>query len=168
MLSTSHQPDGHGTLRALIPDRPPGRHQLAPARDDSAIADEIAALDLVRQAEASQVGSGTVERLELAVDDLATTLIDLHRDHASAAHLRTAAQLARETGHAEIAAWCLETQAWQVLTAGDLALGPALSGNSGDDKTRLRHCPNLAARKPSARTDRLGVPMTRVMRVAGP
>ena len=49
----------------------------------------------------------------------ATTLIDLHRDHAAAAHLRTAAQLARETGHAEIAAWCLETQAWQVLTAGD-------------------------------------------------
>jgi hypothetical protein len=33
--------------------------------------------------------------------------------------LRTAAQLARETGHAEIGAWCLETQAWQVLTAGD-------------------------------------------------
>jgi hypothetical protein len=27
--------------------------------------------------------------------------------------------LARETGHAEIAAWCLETQAWQALTAGD-------------------------------------------------
>lgn len=49
----------------------------------------------------------------------ATCLIDLHKDHAAAAHLRTAAQLARETGHAEIAAWCLETQAWQVLTAGD-------------------------------------------------
>ncbi len=49
----------------------------------------------------------------------ATSLIDLHKDHAAAAHLRTAAQLARETGHAEIAAWCLETQAWQVLTAGD-------------------------------------------------
>jgi hypothetical protein len=49
----------------------------------------------------------------------ATTLIDLHRDHAAAAHLRTAAQLAREAEHAEIAAWCLETQAWQVLTAGD-------------------------------------------------
>ena len=47
----------------------------------------------------------------------ATTLIDLHRDHAAAAHLRTAAQLARETGHSEITAWCLETQAWQVLTA---------------------------------------------------
>jgi transcriptional regulator with XRE-family HTH domain len=158
-----------GTLRGLAPDRPPSRHQLAPARDDSAIADEIAALDLVRQAEASQVGSGSVERLELAVDDLATaypstpsavlldrvrgylgyvtrlldakatlaehrrllvvggwlsllaatTLIDLHRDRAAAAHLRTAVQLARETEHAEIAAWCLETQAWQVLTAGD-------------------------------------------------
>jgi transcriptional regulator with XRE-family HTH domain len=157
-----------GTLRALAPDRPPGKHQLTPAWDDGAIADEIAALDLVRQAEASQVGSGTVERLELAVDDLATaypgtlsavlldrvlgylgyvtrlldakttlaehrrllvvggwlsllaatTLIDLHHDHAAAAHLRTAAQLARETGHAEIAAWCLETQAWQVLTEG--------------------------------------------------
>ena len=158
-----------GALRTLAPGRPPSRHELAPAGDDSAVADEIAALDLVRQAEASQVGSGTVEQLELAVDDLAmtypgtpaavlldrvrgylghvtrlldakttlaehrrllvvggwlsllaaTTLIDLHRDHAAAAHLRTAAQLARETGHAEIAAWCLETQAWQVLTAGD-------------------------------------------------
>jgi transcriptional regulator with XRE-family HTH domain len=61
-----------GSLRALAPDRPPGRPQLTPALDDSAVADEIAALDLVRQAEASQVGSGTVERLELAVDDLAT------------------------------------------------------------------------------------------------
>jgi hypothetical protein len=49
----------------------------------------------------------------------ATTLIDLHRDRAAAAHLRTAAQFAHETGHAEIAAWCLETQAWQVLTDGD-------------------------------------------------
>jgi transcriptional regulator with XRE-family HTH domain len=49
----------------------------------------------------------------------ATCLIDLHKDPAAAAHLRTAAQLARETGHAEIAAWCLETQAWQMLTAGD-------------------------------------------------
>jgi transcriptional regulator with XRE-family HTH domain len=61
-----------GSLRALAPDRSPGRRQLTPALDDSAIADEIAALDLVRQAKASQVGSGTVERLELAVDDLAT------------------------------------------------------------------------------------------------
>jgi transcriptional regulator with XRE-family HTH domain len=166
-----------GALRALTPDRAPGRHRLTPARDDGAIADEIAALDLIRQAEATQVGSGTVERLELAVDDLATaypstpsavlldrvrsylgyvsrlldakttlaehhrllvvggwmsllaatTLIDLHRDRAAAAHLRTAAQLARETGHTEIAAWCLETQAWQVLTAGDYRLAADIS-----------------------------------------
>jgi len=158
-----------GMLRALAPARPPSKHKLTPGRDDGAIADQIAALDLVRQAEASQVGGGTVERLELVVDDLATaypgtpsaalldrvcgylsyvtrlldakttlaehrrllvvggwlsllaatTLIDLHRDHSAAAHLRTAAQLARETEHAEIAAWCLETQAWQVLTAAD-------------------------------------------------
>jgi tetratricopeptide (TPR) repeat protein len=49
----------------------------------------------------------------------ATCLIDLHRRPAALAHLRTAAQIARETGHAEIAAWCLETRAWQVLTEGD-------------------------------------------------
>ena len=36
----------------------------------------------------------------------ATTPIDLHRDHAAAPeHLRTAAQFARETGRAGIAAW---------------------------------------------------------------
>jgi hypothetical protein len=46
-------------------------------------------------------------------------LIDLHRDHAAAAHLRTAGQLARGTGHAEITAWCLQTRAWQVLPQGD-------------------------------------------------
>jgi transcriptional regulator with XRE-family HTH domain len=158
-----------GSLRVLVPVHELRRPQPAAIWDDSAAADEIAALDLVRLAEASEVGTGTVERLELAVDELAiaypstplgelhgrvrhylsyvsrlldarmtlaehrrllvvggwlsllaaTTLIDLHRDHAAAAHLRTAAQLARESGHAEIGAWCLETQAWQVLTAGD-------------------------------------------------
>jgi tetratricopeptide (TPR) repeat protein len=49
----------------------------------------------------------------------ATCLIDLHRDRDALAHLRTGAQFAHETGHAEVAAWCLETRAWQVLTAGD-------------------------------------------------
>ncbi len=157
-----------GTLRALAPQPAPRRHEPAAAPDDSA-ADEIAALDLIRIAEATEVGTGILERLDLAVDELAiaypgtlpadlldrvrgylryvsrlldarmtlaehrrllvvggwlsllaaTTLIDLHREHAAAAHLHTAAQFARETGHAEIAAWCLETQAWQVLTAGD-------------------------------------------------
>ncbi len=161
--------DAAGTLRALAPEHAPRRRRAGAAWDDSAVDDEIAALDLGRLAEASEVGMATVERLELAVDDLATAypgtpsadllgrvraylgyvgrlldarttlaehrrllvtggwlsllaatcLIDLHRDHAASVHLRTAAQLARETGHAEIAAWCLETQAWQVLTAGD-------------------------------------------------
>jgi transcriptional regulator with XRE-family HTH domain len=49
----------------------------------------------------------------------ATCLIDLRHYPAASAHLRTAAQLARETGNAEIGAWCLETAAWQVLTDGD-------------------------------------------------
>jgi tetratricopeptide (TPR) repeat protein len=131
--------------------------------------DEIAALELARQAAATEVGTPTVEALELAVDDLAvayhgtapatlldrvrpyldytgrlisvkatlaehrrllisggwlsllaaTCLIDLHRDRAAAAHLRTATQLARETEHPEIAAWCLETRAWQLLINGN-------------------------------------------------
>ncbi len=49
----------------------------------------------------------------------ATCLIDLRRRAAALAHLRTAAQIAKETGHTEIAAWCLETRAWQFLTDGD-------------------------------------------------
>ncbi|MEV7967446.1 hypothetical protein AB0O34_15895 [Sphaerisporangium sp. NPDC088356] len=48
----------------------------------------------------------------------ATCHIDLHQFPAGAARLRTAAQLARHAEHREIAAWCLETEAWQVLTAG--------------------------------------------------
>jgi transcriptional regulator with XRE-family HTH domain len=160
--------DAGGALAALAPGPALLRPQPAATSRDGAV-EEIAALDLARLAELSEVGTGTVERLELAVDELATaypgtspaelnsrvygylgyvgrlldsrmtlaehrrllvvagwlsllaatTLIDLHRDHAVGAHLRTAAQLARETGHAEIAAWCLETQAWQALTEGD-------------------------------------------------
>jgi transcriptional regulator with XRE-family HTH domain len=49
----------------------------------------------------------------------ATCHIDLHERPAAAARLCTAASLAGEAGHAEIAAWCLETEAWQVLTDGD-------------------------------------------------
>ncbi len=160
--------DAGGALAALAPGAAPRRPQPAASARDG-VAEEIAALDLTRLAELTEVGTATVERLELAVDELATaypgtppaelnsrvrgylgytrrlldgrmtlaehrrllvvagwlslltatTLIDLHRDHAAAAYLCTAAQLARETGHAEIAAWCLETQAWQVLTEGD-------------------------------------------------
>jgi transcriptional regulator with XRE-family HTH domain len=161
--------DAGGSLCALVPANERRRPQSVTIRDDSAAADEIAALEFGRLIETTEVGTGTVERLELAVDELAiaypstpsadlyarvrgyltyvsrlldarmtlaehrrllvvggwmsllaaTTLIDLHRDHAAAAHLRTAAQLAREADHTEIAAWCLETRAWQVLTAGD-------------------------------------------------
>jgi transcriptional regulator with XRE-family HTH domain len=55
----------------------------------------------------------------------ATCAIDLRAWDAASARLRTAAQLARETGHAEISAWCLETRAWHVLTIGDY---PAAAG----------------------------------------
>jgi hypothetical protein len=57
----------------------------------------------------------------------ATCLIDLRRYPAASAHLRTAAQLARETRNAEISAWCLETAAWQVLTDGDYRRAAALA-----------------------------------------
>lgn len=139
--------------------------------------DETAAIELGRRAQASDVGAGTCERMELAVDDLATAypatppaellprvrahlgyvtrlldgratlaerrrllvsggwlsllaatlLIDRHQDHAGNAYLRTAAQLARETGHDELAAWCIETRAWQVLTAGEYRQAAELS-----------------------------------------
>ena len=49
----------------------------------------------------------------------ATCLTDLYEQDPALAYLRTAASLAGETGHTEIAAWCLETRAWQVLVAGD-------------------------------------------------
>jgi hypothetical protein len=59
----------------------------------------------------------------------ATCAIDLRWWDAASARLRTAAQLARETGHAEMAAWCLETRAWQLLTIGDY---PAAAGLARD------------------------------------
>ncbi|MEV5708323.1 hypothetical protein [Actinoallomurus sp. NPDC052274] len=48
----------------------------------------------------------------------ATCHIDLHQRSAAQARLRTAAGLAEDARHAEMAAWCLETQAWQALTDG--------------------------------------------------
>jgi transcriptional regulator with XRE-family HTH domain len=138
---------------------------------------EITALALARRAAASDVGTATVERLEHAVDMLATaypgtppavqlprvrrhldyvtglvgaratldeharlltaggwlsllaatSAIDLGMRAAAAAYLATAVQLARETGHAELGAWCLETRAWQALTGGDYRQAAALS-----------------------------------------
>lgn len=59
----------------------------------------------------------------------ATLHVDLLQQRPAVAWLRTAESLAREGGHEEIRAWCLETEAWRVLTLGDypraaqLALG---------------------------------------------
>lgn len=57
----------------------------------------------------------------------ATLHIDLRQTAAADAYLRAAAQLAEQTGHTEIAAWCLETRAWEVLTAGDFRQAIELS-----------------------------------------
>jgi transcriptional regulator with XRE-family HTH domain len=57
----------------------------------------------------------------------ATCHIDLHESEAGAARLRAAAGLAEETGHTEIAGWCLETEAWQALTDGDYRRAVTLS-----------------------------------------
>lgn len=57
----------------------------------------------------------------------ATCHIDLRQYPAAAARLRTAAQMARESEHAEIQAWCVETQAWQAITAGEYPHALALS-----------------------------------------
>ncbi|WP_121392822.1 transcriptional regulator [Actinokineospora cianjurensis] len=49
----------------------------------------------------------------------ATCHIDLQHQHSATEYPRTAASLARHAEHAEIRAWCYETQAWRVLTDGD-------------------------------------------------
>lgn len=136
------------------------------ARPDS---DSIAALEFVRLATASEVGSDTLDLLEQRFNGLAieyqrtrptellaevrghlsylagllgkrTTLsehrrlldlggwysllaatlnIDLKNSLTATAQLNTAASLAREAGNRTVAAWCLETEAWSALTAGD-------------------------------------------------
>jgi hypothetical protein len=49
----------------------------------------------------------------------ATCHIDLGQRGPANTRRAVAAQLAAETGHSELGAWCLETRAWQVLTDGD-------------------------------------------------
>jgi tetratricopeptide (TPR) repeat protein len=160
-----------GEIKAALPRQPAKRKPAASA------ADEVEAIELARRALASDVGDATCERLELAVDDLATAyprtapgelmprvrahlgyvrglldgratlaqrrrlltsggwlslltatlLVDQREDDAAGAWLRTAAQLAREAGNAEIAAWCAETRAWQLLTAGEYRQAVELS-----------------------------------------
>lgn len=49
----------------------------------------------------------------------ATLHVDLAQPAAASAHLATATSLAEHAENSEIAAWCLETQAWTALTAGE-------------------------------------------------
>lgn len=57
----------------------------------------------------------------------ATLHIDLRQGHAAAAHLGAAEALAGQAGQREVEAWCFETRAWQVLTAGDFQQAIELS-----------------------------------------
>lgn len=57
----------------------------------------------------------------------ATLHIDLRQTHAADAYLDTAAEMASQVGHPEIAAWALETRAWDVLTNGDFRRALELS-----------------------------------------
>ncbi|WP_263168960.1 helix-turn-helix domain-containing protein [Streptomyces sp. SCSIO ZS0520] len=57
----------------------------------------------------------------------ATLHIDLDQEDAAAARLRTAMTLAQHAGHSEIQAWCLETDAWRVLTNGGYLRAAELS-----------------------------------------
>lgn len=57
----------------------------------------------------------------------ATCHVDLHQRPATEARLSTAAGLAEESGHAELSAWCLETEAWRALTDGDYRQAVELS-----------------------------------------
>lgn len=62
----------------------------------------------------------------------ATLHIDLQQRLAAEAHLATAAELAEQAGHAEIAAWCLETEAWDELTRGNYRRAAKLARHAQD------------------------------------
>ncbi|MEV4236435.1 helix-turn-helix domain-containing protein [Nocardia sp. NPDC050408] len=138
---------------------------------------EQAAAEWIHRVAASDLGGDTLDRLELAVDDLAagypmtppgellmrirqhlgyagrlmdsrktltqhrrllvavgwlsllgsTCHIDLGEISAAAARGHLAWKLADEAGHREIAAWCLETRAWQQLTGGEFTAAAELA-----------------------------------------
>ncbi|MET9490147.1 helix-turn-helix transcriptional regulator [Nocardia sp. NPDC006630] len=138
---------------------------------------EQAAAEWIERVALSDIGGDALDRLELAVDDLAaaypttppgellvrirqhlgyagrlmdsrktltqhrrllvtvgwlsllasTCHIDLGELPAAAARGHLAWKLADEAGHREIAAWCLETRAWQQLTGGGFAAAAELS-----------------------------------------
>ncbi|WP_219507895.1 helix-turn-helix domain-containing protein [Nonomuraea ceibae] len=184
-ILNGHKPPSMPLVRQLeaVLSAPGGLEEFVPSparctSDDSpAVDDELAALELSRRAAASDIGAETLDRLERAVDDLATAYpgtppqellgrirkhltyvvglmdarktlseqrrllvvggwlsllgstchIDLHELPSATARLRTAAQLAKQTEHHELAAWCLETEAWQALTAGNYRRALTLS-----------------------------------------
>lgn len=138
---------------------------------------EQAGAEWIRRVSASDVGGDALDRLEAAVDNLAsaypttpptllladirqhlgyaarlmnsrktlnqhrrllvtvgwlsllacTCHIDLGETSAAAARGHAARDIAEEAGHPEISAWCLETRAWQLLTAGEFAAAVELS-----------------------------------------
>jgi transcriptional regulator with XRE-family HTH domain len=57
----------------------------------------------------------------------ATLSIDLRQRAAADAYLTTARRMAEQANHAEILAWCVETEAWDVLTSGQYAQAAKLS-----------------------------------------
>lgn len=139
--------------------------------------DGLNAIELARRVAATDISAETLDRLEQAVDNLATAYattlpdhllprvrrhlayvvrlldgrktldqhrrllvaggwltlltatvqIDLQQRTAASAHLNTARHMASHAGHAEIQAWCLETEAWDVLTCGDFERALELS-----------------------------------------
>lgn len=66
----------------------------------------------------------------------ATVHIDLQQRAVAEVRLRTAREMADQSGHSEMAAWCLETQAWNVLTTGDYARAVALSRQAQETAPR--------------------------------
>ena len=62
----------------------------------------------------------------------ATSLIDLRRYDTAGAYLATAGQMASDTGHREMAAWCIETQAWQAVSTGGYAQAASLARAAQD------------------------------------
>ncbi|MEV0296046.1 helix-turn-helix transcriptional regulator [Nocardia sp. NPDC050710] len=138
---------------------------------------ERATAEWIHRVAASDLGGDTLDRLELAVDELAaaypttppgellvrirqhlgyagrlmdsrktliqhrrllvtvgwmsllasTCHIDLGEPSAAAARGHLAWKLADEAGHREIAAWCLETRAWQQLIGGEFTAAAELS-----------------------------------------
>ncbi|MFJ4654568.1 helix-turn-helix domain-containing protein [Nocardia sp. NPDC088792] len=136
-----------------------------------------AAAEWIQRATASDTGGDTLDRLESAVDDLAsaypttppgellvrirqhlgyagrlmdsrktltqhrrllvsvgwlsllasTCHVDMGQLSDAAARGHLAWKLSEEAGHREIAAWCLETRAWQQLTGGEFAEAAELS-----------------------------------------